>query len=249
MEAGQIVAVLVGIVATATGFFLLFRDTGSGRNSEARSPLVSFSGPPGLIIAVAGLALTAFPFSPWWPSSDDSTGQDPSDSPSETALDVEAVVVPLEAEDGLLISPMEQVPDATASGGAYIRSPEREAGTVRLDFEVPVQGKYYFWGRVSQPPTEAEGRVDLNDTFFVQLDGSDADIWDFVEDKTFVLEDWTWDQISLRCGGRFDSHICDPFAATLDAGSHRLVLGARDEFAKLDAIEITNDPFYMPNQS
>jgi hypothetical protein len=253
MEPGQIVASVVGGIAAAIGFFLLFRDTGSGSNSEAKSPLVSFSGPPGLVLAVAGLGLIAFSFSPWWPSDSDSpvADADPGDTtaPSSSAGDIGTVVIAMEAEQGELVGPLVDVPDATASGGAFVHSPERESGTVTLEFDAPVQGKYFFWGRVSQPESEVEDRVDLNDTFFVQLDGSDLDIWDFVENKTFVLGDWTWDQISLRCGGTFNTHLCDPFAPTLDAGPHTLVLGARDPFARLDAIEVTNDPFYSPHQS
>ncbi len=194
---GQVVVLIVGVGTMALGVWLLVRrqPPGAAETSEAKSPLVSFSGPPGLIMALAGLALVAFPFTPWWPAELDAGASasatptasepavsvtpnptptpTPTPSPSEEASTATADGGQFEAENGALTASFEVFEDGKASGGEYIAATEGRVGSA--SFEVEVQGGTYFvWGRVRQPATVTAEDANESNNFFVLVDGSNA---------------------------------------------------------------------------
>jgi hypothetical protein len=105
-------------------------------------------------------------------------------------------------------------------------------------------GDYVVWGRVA-----AGTGVPNSNSLFVSLDGQDEDVWDFFQEDTATESlpaDWQWEPISLRCGGDFDTHNCDPWTPNLSEGPHTLVLGGREVDSRLDVLIVTNDPEYRP---
>lgn len=233
MQGGQIITAAVGVGAVAIGIWLLLHSArGASSQSEARLPLVSFSGPPGLLLVVLGVVMTAFPFTPWWPSTT------PSSSPSSQVW-----TRSIEAESGDIVPPMSRVSDDSASGQAYVTTDQKDQGSVSFEFAVPAEGRYFFWGRVSAPGGSAGAN-----SLLVSLDGGDTDIWDFFEEDTPNLPSgWKWDRMSLRCqGGDYASHLCNPWSPYLAAGNHELLLKGRERDARIDKVLVTNDPEYMP---
>lgn len=252
MNLGQVVVAAAGTIAMVLGIWLLLKRQPSGDSvtSEARSPLVSFSGPPGLVLTLSGLLLIGFPFSPWWPATSTAAAPAPSPSthvtapsPSASATSSEPTVdvIKIEAERATTLIPsFEAASDAASSGGAYIQTHNWNDGTARFEFTAS-GGAYRFWGRVSMPDPGKEN------SFFVSVDSSEPDAWDFFEGEDIVVESWAWEPISLRCGGTDSRHFCDPLVLELAAGDHALVLTGREINARLDALIVTNDPDYVPS--
>jgi hypothetical protein len=47
--------------------------------------------------------------------------------------------------------------------------------------------------------------------------------------------------VSARCGGDFDTHLCDPLTFELESGEHQLSFLTLEPGSKLDMVVITND--------
>jgi hypothetical protein len=240
----QVLVIAVGAVAVALGMWLLTRGsaTSADKPSEAKTPVVSFSGPPGLLVVLAGLALVVYPFTPWWPGEPRAEPAPKSDGEGGGASP-RSEVLRLEAEDGTVTPPMQVGSGDDASGGAYVASDVEGAGEVRFDLDV-VGGEYYVWGLVSSPT----GRGNSN-SLTVRLDDLPGDVWDFYEDDTLSPDlpmSWQWERVSLRCGGDFNAHNCDPWAPELAAGQHTFVLAGREPSSRVDALVVTNDPDFAP---
>jgi hypothetical protein len=89
---------------------------------------------------------------------------------SDSAL--EAVMLWIEAEEGMLQAPLEVVTDADASAANYVWGPDgngdvwnpfQPGGVAQYTFEIPKTDTYVIWGRVS-PNTEGTG------SFFLAVD-------------------------------------------------------------------------------
>jgi hypothetical protein len=165
-------------------------------------------------------------------------------APSTAATDVASVADPaapqlLEVEDGILAEPMAVHADANASGNVYVSSPEggiesdELGGSVTLEFAIEQPGVYEIWGHVSQDEANPSG----SDSMFVKLDDRPEDVWDFFEQDPSSVG-WAWDRISLRCGGTFEEHRCDPWLVDLVAGEHVITLRNREPNPRLDALWI-----------
>ena len=234
MVLGQIVMALAGAFAVVVGLRLLLRPPPllEDKRSEARLPAVTLSGPPGLMLAVVGLGLIVFPFSPWWPVS----------SPPTAPAVATPQTISMEAEDGDWEAPLVPGADEFASGGGYVASAESEEGSVRLEFFVADGGSYVIWGRVATAPPPAHPLS--SDSFHVSMDRQAADIWDLFEAGDIGPgPGWRWDRVSLRCGGDHDTHGCDPQTFNLSPGRHYLVFRTREPGARLDSVRITNEGF------
>ena len=176
-------------------------------------------------------------------SSEQQTGEQPTngqqtDGPqSTTSTPVSASPVFLEVEDGDVSEPMTAKTNPQACANGYVSSVEgggpddEEGGAVTVGFDIEEAGTYVFWGRVAA----GGGRVTSSDSLFVSIDGGPEDTWDFrqVEGPT---AGWEWDGISLRCGGDFGDHRCDPWEVHLEPGRHTLTFRTREPLSQLDAI-------------
>lgn len=151
-----------------------------------------------------------------------SAGYDPQDYFSSP------LVIVLEAEDGILESPMTIGEDMAASGDAFIEVPNgtgsvmnlkaKSAGSAEYVFSIPETGRYMIWGRV----LAASGK---DDSFFVSIDGTVIATWHTAQSDT-----WIWDAV------RDGTSPAQPFF--LESGEHVLVVMQREDGAKLDQIRI-----------
>ena len=127
----------------------------------------------------------------------------------------------IEAEDGVLHSPMRSVTDSNASSGAYIYSSTNYSGYAEYSFNVPKSGTYFIWGRALSPHSAA-------DSFYISVDNGSEIEWHIP-----IFTNWNWDQAAV---------------ASLNAGQHTLNIRQRERNTKLDKILITNDPDNVPNE-
>lgn len=142
------------------------------------------------------------------------------------------VALPLEAEAGEISGGMRRVSDEAALGGVYIDTPEDASGSVRFEFEVPVEGDYYVLGRTSVPgPAELAMR---QDSFEFSVDEGERLRWDI---PSQAPGRWTWDFAKAAYGGG-GRHVFP-----LAAGKHTLTIYSRERLARLDRIVVTNAPY------
>lgn len=171
---------------------------------------------------------------------EDSAGENP--QVPQAPLTPTPVKVWIEAEDGILVVPMELASDEQASGGLYLWVPDGRgdvtdpllpAGEARYGFEVPASGVYMIWGRV-------QADIDA-DSFLVVLDENyeEAVLWDTA--RSTNSEPWRWDGVN-------DRGVGDPALFLLEAGEHTLTIKQREDGAKIDKILITNDFDYTPTE-
>ena len=80
----------------------------------------------------------------------------------------------------------------------------------------------------------------------MSVDGGEPDIWDFFETLGNPPVNWSWDAVSLRCGGTFEEHLCDPLRLELSPGAHEIVFSDREFDARLDVVVITTEVDRQP---
>lgn len=258
MSTGQIIVVAAGVVLATLGIALLLRSgPGDAKEKEAgvQSALLSISGPPGLLIALAGVVLFVYPFTPLWPGDNSSSAGATTTLATNTTTPAANTTTPAanttestppaddsfdevvrEGEAGSLTSPMGTGSDAAASGGSFVVSSERDLGAVELTFEVE-GGVYAVWARAAADADHPGS----SDSFKVMVDGGAIDIWDLFHTTGNPPTNWTWDRVSLRCGGTFDDHVCDPWTVPLEAGEHKITFIGLEPESKLDVVVITRD--------
>ncbi|ARA92159.1 hypothetical protein AWN76_002545 [Rhodothermaceae bacterium RA] len=150
----------------------------------------------------------------------------------------------MEAEHGELTAPMQRFETAQASGGAYVEVPNGPGhddggeGAVRFAFEVPVAGRYAFWGRVL-------GLNNNDNSLFVSVDGGTEVVWDTPEQHV-TTDRWVWDPISDRDWSSPEAPP-EPLVLTLEAGRHTLTLRNREDGTRLDRVLVTNDLTFVPS--
>ena len=159
-------------------------------------------------------------------------------------------IIVFEAEDGVWTAPMTMAMDPEACKGAFIYTPEvaytytnaHEAGAAEFAFTV-AGGDDVIWARAA-----AKGLISgSHNSFFVSVDGGAEDVWDLFEDTGGEpISFWTYDQISLRCGGDSETHFCKPLVISLHVGTHTLTLSGRESLTLLDKINLTSDLAYVP---
>ena len=147
-----------------------------------------------------------------------------------------------EAESGTLVSPMGIGSDPAASGGRFVVSPERELGEVHLALALE-GGVYVVWARAAAGSEEPA----RSDSFFVAVDGGDSYHWDLFHRTGNPPTNFTWERVSARCGGDFETHLCDPLRFELESGEHRIAFLTLEPGSKLDMVLITNDLDGRPN--
>lgn len=137
----------------------------------------------------------------------------------------------LEAESGVISSPMVVAAASNAFNGRYIYTPNNNEGTASYPVNIPLAGTYTVWCRLI-------GSNDLSDSFFVSIDGGAEGIYD--TSLAGWSADWLWSRVNSRGGS-------NPRLFTLTQGGHTLVFRGRDAETRLDALYITADQTFVPS--
>jgi len=152
------------------------------------------------------------------------------------------IVIAIEAESASLAAPMAVVTDRSAGGGAAIASPVVDAGSATVRLAAPIPDGYVLWCRVRADDAD-------RDSFLVAVDGGADEIFDVAERRW--SPGWQWTRLCRRTG-RLDppgsphpeTEIRD---LVLAAGDHAIVFAGREAGTALDAVVLTNDPGYRPD--
>lgn len=145
--------------------------------------------------------------------------------------DMEGIeTVMLEAENASVGSNWEIVSDARASNGSYATAragvqsistaPSGSEGILSLPFSVKADGNYAVYARLDCPSAD-------DDSFWLKMDDGR-----FESFNGLGTAGWSWVKLN---------------SFKLNAGSHTLAIGHREDGAKLDRISISNDPV-MPEE-
>ncbi len=140
----------------------------------------------------------------------------------------------VEVESGTFTSPMTQIEDGNVSGCYYSGVPEGgqadysgtgALGSVSITFDVALAGDYVVWAYVAGP----DG---TSDSFWVAADGGAPSgiKWFLPTSSSFG-----WDRVMDQSTGT------DPYVFHFTAGTHTLTFYGREDGAKIDVVEITND--------
>ena len=139
----------------------------------------------------------------------------------------------VEAESGLLSSPMTTGTDANASNGTFIHVPEGVGesvlGLAQYLVHIDTPGDYTIWGRAIYP--------DPNSDAFRVIVGTDTSLWDIGQRTN--QNDWHWDEVSARGNGTAKNPQFDPVVFTFAAGSQTIKIQHAKDGAKLDQFVIT----------
>jgi len=132
----------------------------------------------------------------------------------------------IEAESGVLTSPLQSISDMAASGGSYVETTEPESGTAIYTFNIDDPGVYKIIARVYA----ADGG---SDSFYVNIDDKGEFIWDLTQDPN-EFNVWREDEITNRGTGTSDNPQYDPYTVEFDQGVHTIALRGRESSSKLD---------------
>ncbi len=148
---------------------------------------------------------------------------------------VEPVTQVIEAETGVLVSPMTIGTDPLDPTCRHVSSSTANQGTVSLTVNIPVAGNYMVWCKVL-------ASTYASDSFFVSIDGTSEDVYDAAEGSW--KNSWQWSKLNGRGGGA--PLTLNPRTFALTAGTHTIVFRGREANAALDKIIVTRDMNYQP---
>ncbi len=149
--------------------------------------------------------------------------------------------VRVEAEAGAITGPLTTVNDNAYSGCNYVSTPTDAGqsdtsgtgtpnlGNTTITFYVPMDATYHIWGRIYGPSSSS-------DSFWVSYDGGDPFTYKWFMTNGSV----TWDQLQNENTGT------DPQTIFFTRGTHTLMFRGREDGARIDVIDITNNPSYSP---
>jgi len=151
-----------------------------------------------------------------------------------------AVIIPIDLSKGEYKAPMALRNDS--AGTQYISSDAENGGYAQYKFSVAKTGTYYIWCRVLAASPNS-------DSFFVGIDGSKPEIFDFTQDLWSAQ--WQWRPITLR-----NAEIPDtpeslrliPRKLDLDAGEHAVTFQGREVGAKINRLVVTDQAAFKPEQ-
>ena len=142
--------------------------------------------------------------------------------------------IEIEAENGILVTPMSLATDALSSGGQYVWAPEgvgnvyapdAGAGSVEFIFAVVQAADFMIWGRVLSSDY-------ASDSFYLSIDAGIPMRW-----NTPVGPSWTWRKAEpVGYSGLFH----------LTPGIHKLRIIPREDGTKLDKLIISKDLSMIP---
>jgi hypothetical protein len=145
------------------------------------------------------------------------------------------VRIVIEAEAGVLQSPMAKRRDTRASGKFYVSTNTANDGAVSYTIDLPEDARFVVWCRVLAP-------TDTRDSFSVLVDGTGADVYDVAEGTWSAS--WQWSVVNGRGGGA--PATLNPRLFNLSKGRHTLTFAGREADTRLDQIIVTNDVTFVP---
>ncbi len=137
-----------------------------------------------------------------------------------------------EAEDGVVMPPMETGYDEKASGGKYVWMPGNAGeaggsglGSVTWRLQIAQAGTYVLWGRVLAPTPN-------DDSFYARVFTDAQELIPLATWQTGIHRDWEW--VRVRLG-----EARSPVPLALAAGPTNLQLRVREDGTKIDRLFIT----------
>lgn len=143
--------------------------------------------------------------------------------------------ITLEAESGTIIPPMVIARD-NAAGVDYICASSANYGSASLALNVPKTGTYYVWVRLLATNW-------TSDSVTVRMDNGAEDVFDMAEGHQ--SPNWQWVLLNGR-NGTGTPLALNPRTFNLSAGAHTLVFTAREAYAGIDKVVLTQDAAYDP---
>ncbi|MCX6865109.1 MAG: hypothetical protein NTV46_02615, partial [Verrucomicrobia bacterium] len=144
-------------------------------------------------------------------------------------------LVLLEAENGMLTSPMQVFSDASTTWVAA--SPPDSAAATTLNFATSYSANYYVWCRVLAPSA-------TSDSFAVTVDHEPELVYHVYGESsppaTAYQSDWTWSRIQISPG--------TARAFALEGGSHSIRFRYLEN-ALLDRVVIVSNPDFVPTDA
>lgn len=143
-----------------------------------------------------------------------------------TCEDAPVVVIGLDAELGVLASPMTVASHRDASRAKFVHVPNGApvGGAVRFTLNIPRAATYTVWGRVMGATTD-------DNLFDVAIDGGTTQPWGFAAGST-----WVWDRVGNVANGKL----------YLTAGTHTIDVLRREDGARLDRLVVTSRSDFVP---
>ena len=139
----------------------------------------------------------------------------------------------IEAENGILTSPIQTGSNTSASGGQYIYTPTSYQGSARYTFQIGSPGRYRMEARILTPLPDMAGA----DSFYLGLDGEPAQGNDNYTYDTLQTASFAWDNVSMRGpNGNITWSQYDPMVWDLTAGLHTFTFYGREANTWLDQI-------------
>jgi hypothetical protein len=206
------------------------------REDGARLDVVELSSDPVYvpsIVSGCGPA-TETPTPTATPATGPSPSATPSPTPSATPTETPTPAADpgagpgFEAELGTVANPMTVGSDQAASACLYVHTPQGQGsnGFVDVRVDVPVSGSYWIWGRIW-------GLDWSGDSMVVTVDGGPEAVWHFGSRGS-----WQWEPVTSNYASK---------KWNFSAGVHTIRFKTREDGARLDLVELSSDPAYMPS--
>lgn len=138
----------------------------------------------------------------------------------------------LEAESGVIASPMAIQLDPGTLGGQNIYSKTSEQGTASYLIVIPESDYYVVWARCYLPLGLG------SDSYYVKVDNQAEEVYEASQGNW--ANRWQWTRVNGRAAGT------SPRLFNLSQGAHTLVFRTLEADVVLDALHITNDLSFIP---
>jgi hypothetical protein len=137
----------------------------------------------------------------------------------------------VEAESGVLSSPMQIYSDASASGGRFVATSTDNSGYARYDFYVTTPGAYYLSVKILARDTNTN-------SFWVGLDSELAQNNDLYTYDATLSSSYMADPVSRRGSGgpTHETNQNIPMTWNLSSGSHSVYFYGRELGTRLDSV-------------
>ena len=118
--------------------------------------------------------------------------------------------------------------DPDASACLYVHTPQGQGsnGFVDVQVDVPVSDSYWIWGRIW-------GLDWSGDSMLVSVDGGPDAAWHFGSRGS-----WQWERVTSSYASK---------KWNLSAGVHTIRFKTREDGARLDLVELSSNPGYVPS--